>query len=156
MHTNACWMKPCVSFSYFRVGVLAEQGAELAQASGTLTCSDTPGPALFLFLASLLFVQQTWTETVLTLTFLNVQHPKHTYEWGSSPLVQNFQTVERDEFRFRNVLFLKSPTKDVIVFYRQMCHTWLMTFMHLHAPSILHGNHVKWSLWNKFKFCLVS
>lgn len=77
VHTNACWMKLCVPFSCFRVGVLAEQSAELAQASGTPTCSDTPGPARFLFLATVLFVQQTWTETELTLTFLNVQQPKH-------------------------------------------------------------------------------
>lgn len=45
-----------VSFSYFRVGMLAEQGAELARASGTPTCSDTAGPALFLFLATVLSV----------------------------------------------------------------------------------------------------
>lgn len=62
-------MKLCVSLSYFRLGMLAEQGAELAQAS------DTPGPALFLFLATVLFVLQ--TETELTLTFLNAQQPKH-------------------------------------------------------------------------------
>lgn len=49
-------MKLCVSFSYSRVGILAEQGAELAQAF------DSPGPTLFLFLATMLFVQQ-MTET---------------------------------------------------------------------------------------------
>ncbi len=65
-------MKLCVSFSYFRVGMLAEQGAELAQAS------DTPGPALFLFLARVLFVLQMWTDTELPLTFLNAAQ---TYIW---------------------------------------------------------------------------
>lgn len=43
VHTNIYWMKLCVSFTYFRVCMLAEHGAELAWASGT------PGPALFLF-----------------------------------------------------------------------------------------------------------
>lgn len=70
--------------------MLAGQGAELAQASGTPTCSDTPGPALFLFLAPVLFVQQTWTETEISLTFQNVQQPRHTYEFDISPERNSF------------------------------------------------------------------
>jgi len=53
--------------------MLAEQGAELAQASGAPTCSDTAGPILFLCLATVLFAQQMWTETQIFLTLLNVQ-----------------------------------------------------------------------------------
>lgn len=38
-----------MSVSYFSVGVLAGQGAELAQAFGTLTCPGNLGPALPVF-----------------------------------------------------------------------------------------------------------
>lgn len=44
------------------------------------TCPDNPGPALFLFLPTVLFVQQLWTETELTLAFLNFQQSKHAHE----------------------------------------------------------------------------
>lgn len=44
------------------------QDAKLAQASDSLTCSGTPEPALFLFMATVLFVQQI-TETALPLTY---------------------------------------------------------------------------------------
>lgn len=38
-----------MSISFFSVGVLAGQGAELAQAFGTPTCPGNPGPALPVF-----------------------------------------------------------------------------------------------------------
>lgn len=50
------------------VGILAKQDVKLAQASGAPTCSNTPGPTLFLFLATELFVQQ-MTETEMPLTY---------------------------------------------------------------------------------------
>lgn len=59
------------------VGMLAAQSAELAQASGTSTCSDTPGPTLFLCLATVLFVQQMWTETKMSLIFMNIEQMVH-------------------------------------------------------------------------------
>lgn len=59
-------MKLCVSFTNFRVGMLAEQAAELAWASGA------PGPALFLCWPLCCLFSKTRAELLLSFSFLNV------------------------------------------------------------------------------------